>query len=64
MLGMKKLPIAKRAQILNLLCGGSSMRSVSRLTDRLWTLNEIVALMDADQPWQKRGPYKKQEYST
>lgn len=32
MLGMNKLPLAKRAQILTLLCEGSSMRSVERIT--------------------------------
>ncbi len=30
---MTKLPIAKRAQILAMLCEGASMRAVSRLTD-------------------------------
>ena len=30
---MNKLPVAKRAQILSMLCEGSSMRSVSRLAD-------------------------------
>src|SRR6266849_1342892 len=30
---MNKLPVAKRAQILSMLCEGSSMRSVSRLCD-------------------------------
>src|SRR5580765_11854 len=30
---MNKLPVAKRAQILSLLCEGASMRSVSRLAD-------------------------------
>src|SRR4029077_843955 len=30
---MNKLPSAKRAQILSLLCEGNSMRSVSRLAD-------------------------------
>ena len=29
--GMNKLPVAKRAQILSMLCEGSSMRSVSRV---------------------------------
>ena len=29
--GMNKLPIAKRAQILTLLCEGSSMRSIERI---------------------------------
>ena len=33
MLGMNKLPIAKRAQILSMLTEGASMRSVSRLAD-------------------------------
>ena len=33
MLNMNKLPVAKRAQILSLLCEGTSMRAVSRLTD-------------------------------
>jgi hypothetical protein len=30
---MNKLPLAKRAQILSLLCEGMSMRAISRLTD-------------------------------
>jgi IS1 family transposase len=30
---MNKLPLAKRAQILNMLCEGSSMRSISRVAD-------------------------------
>src|SRR5438105_14662879 len=30
---MNKLPVAKRAQILSMLCEGNSMRSVSRLAD-------------------------------
>lgn len=33
MLGMNKLPVAQRAQILTLLCEGSSMRSISRICD-------------------------------
>lgn len=32
-MGMNKLPLAKRVQILSLLCEGSSMRSVSRVCD-------------------------------
>lgn len=32
-LDMNKLPVAKRAQILSMLCEGSSMRSISRLAD-------------------------------
>ena len=31
--GMNKLPLAKRAQILSMLCEGSSMRSISRVVD-------------------------------
>src|SRR5437870_8738557 len=31
--GMHRLPDAKRAQILNMLCEGSSMRSISRVVD-------------------------------
>jgi IS1 family transposase len=31
--GMNKLPVAKRVQILSMLCEGSSMRSVSRVCD-------------------------------
>src|SRR5260370_29875708 len=30
---MNRLPLAKRVQILSLLCEGSSMRSISRLVD-------------------------------
>jgi lambda repressor-like predicted transcriptional regulator len=30
---MNKPPLAKRTQILAMLCGGSSMRSISRITD-------------------------------
>src|SRR2546430_16889844 len=30
-MGMNKLPLAKRAQILTLLCEGSSMRSIERI---------------------------------
>jgi IS1 family transposase len=33
MIGMNRLPIAKRVQILSLLCEGSSMRSISRVVD-------------------------------
>jgi hypothetical protein len=33
MLGMNKLPVAKRVQILSMLCEGSSMRSISRVCD-------------------------------
>jgi hypothetical protein len=32
-MSMNRLPIAKRVQILSLLCEGSSMRAVSRLVD-------------------------------
>ena len=33
MYGMNRLPVAKRVQILSLLCEGSSMRSASRIVD-------------------------------
>jgi IS1 family transposase len=33
MLGMNKLPVSKRVQILSMLCEGSSMRSISRVCD-------------------------------
>lgn len=31
------------------------------LTDRLWSWEEVVEMMDADQPAKKRGPYKKSQ---
>src|SRR5438132_5918160 len=31
--GMNRLPLAKRVQILSMLCEGSSMRSISRVAD-------------------------------
>jgi hypothetical protein len=31
----------------------------AKLTNRLWSCEEIVKAMDADAPVQKRGPYKK-----
>lgn len=40
---MNKLPLAKRAQILNLLCEGSSMRSISRVADV--SINTVVKLL-------------------
>jgi IS1 family transposase len=45
---MNKLPVAKRAQILSLLCEGASMRSISRLTDV--SINTVSKLLvDAGQ---------------
>ncbi len=44
MLGMNKLPIATRAQILSMLCEGASMRSVSRLTDT--SINTVSKLLE------------------
>lgn len=41
--GMNKLPIAKCAQILSLLCEGASMRSVSRLAD--CSINTVAATL-------------------
>ena len=44
--GMNKLPLAKRAQILNLLCEGMSMRAVARIVDV--SFNTVAkALIDA-----------------
>lgn len=44
--GMNKLPSAKRAQILNLLCEGMSMRAISRVADV--SFNTVAkALVDA-----------------
>lgn len=43
-MGMNKLPIAKRVQILSLLCEGSSMRSVSRVCDV--SINTVAKLLD------------------
>lgn len=40
---MNKLPLAKRAQILNLLCEGSSMRSISRVADV--SINTVAKLL-------------------
>ena len=40
---MNKLPIAKRAQILSLLCEGTSMRAVSRLADV--SINTVTKLL-------------------
>lgn len=43
MFNMNKLPLAKRAQILNLLCEGSSMRSISRVADV--SINTVTKLL-------------------
>jgi IS1 family transposase len=40
---MNKLPLAKRAQILSMLCEGSSMRSISRVADV--SLNTVTKLL-------------------
>jgi IS1 family transposase len=42
-MGMNKLPFEKRAQILSMLCEGSSMRAISRVTDvSLNTVNKLL----------------------
>jgi IS1 family transposase len=41
--GMNKLPLAKRVQILSMLCEGSSMRSISRVADV--SLNTVYSLL-------------------
>jgi IS1 family transposase len=43
MRGMNKLPPAKRAQILSMLCEGSSMRSISRVVDV--SINTVAKLL-------------------
>ena len=43
MISMNKLPISKRAQILSMLCEGSSMRSISRVCDVSFnTVNKLL----------------------
>jgi hypothetical protein len=42
---MNKLPIATRAKILSMLCGGASMRFVSRLTDT--SINTVFLMSKA-----------------
>jgi IS1 family transposase len=43
MRGMNKLPLAKRVQILSMLCEGSSMRSISRVCDV--SINTVAKLL-------------------
>ena len=43
MSGMNKLPVAKRVQVLSMLCEGSSMRSVSRVADV--SINTVAKLL-------------------
>jgi IS1 family transposase len=42
-MGMNKLPLAKRVQILSMLCEGSSMRSISRVADV--SINTVTKLL-------------------
>jgi len=42
-IGMNKLPLAKRTQILAMLCEGSSMRSISRIADV--SINTVAKLL-------------------
>ena len=44
MLGMNKLPISTRVQILSMLCEGSSMRSISRITGV--SINTVTKLLE------------------
>src|ERR1700730_18616269 len=41
--GMHKLPLAKRVQILHMLCEGSSMRAISRVADV--SINTVTKLL-------------------
>ncbi len=43
-MGMNKLPLAKRVQILSLLCEGMSMRSISRVVDV--SINTVTKLLE------------------
>lgn len=43
-MGMNKLPITKRVQILSMLCEGSSMRSISRVCDV--SINTVAKLLE------------------
>ena len=45
---MNKLPLAKRVQILSMLCEGSSMRSISRVADV--SINTVYSLLAAAGP--------------
>ena len=43
-MGMNKLPLAKRVQILSMLVEGSSMRSISRVADvSINTVSKLLA---------------------
>jgi hypothetical protein len=42
-MGINKLPLDKRCQILSMLCGGSSMRSISRVCDV--SINTVTKLL-------------------
>src|SRR6266446_9542776 len=46
--GMNRLPLAKRVQILSMLCEGSSMRSISRVADV--SINTVYKLLAAAGP--------------
>lgn len=46
--GMNKLPLAKRVQILSMLCEGSSMRSISRVADV--SINTVYSLLASAGP--------------
>jgi transposase len=43
-MGMNQLPLAKRTQILAVLCEGSSMRSISRVADV--SINTVTKLLE------------------
>jgi transposase-like protein len=42
-MSMNKLPLAKRVQVLAMLCEGSSMRSISRIADV--SINTVAKLL-------------------
>jgi transposase-like protein len=58
---MNKLPLAKRAQILSMLCEGSSMRSIARVVGVSFnTIDKLLCFFadGAAKKWPLRGSLK------
>ena len=51
---MNKLPLAKRVQILAMLCEGSSMRSITRVADV--SINTVYKLLERCRQGLRRLP--------
>ena len=59
---MNKLSVAKRSTILQMLCEGSSMRAITRVTGV--SLNTVTKLLiDAANTERKRGPWRSPGFS-